>query len=697
MAGEHYIPSRIYLIYLLTAGLAMAVLIRILHIQIRDKERYEALAKEMTLKYFEIEENRGNIYASDGSLLSTSIPIFEIRLDLSPSVIPDALFFQKIDSLSTQLSVLFQDKSAFEYRAALTNARRSGERYYLLRRNVSYPELKSLRSFPILKRGRYGGGLIAIQKNRREKPFRILAARTIGFDREGYHVGLEGAYREELAGVSGRRLKRRINNNVWIPVNEDNEIEPQDGNDIVTHIDVNIQDVAEHSLLQHLQRHDADHGCAVLMEVNTGYVVAIANLERIREGVYEERYNYAVGESAEPGSTFKLASLMVALEDRKIDLDETVDTREGKVQYYGKTMKDAHEGGYGMISVQEAFELSSNVGISQIISEAYSAQPQAFIDGLRKMGLGQTLGIEIPGEGQAQLKDTRDKSWSGLSLPWISIGYEVAFTPMQILAFYNAIANDGVMVKPQFVREVRRGGQLVRRHDPVILHPSIASSANLAKARILLEGVVENGTAKELSRTVYRIAGKTGTAQIARKEGGYNKQDYRASFVGYFPADAPRYSCIVVIDGPRQGYIYGASVAAPVFRDIADKVYATRLDIQDTQDSLLFSGSAPIALGGHTDDLHALCSYLGSTPRVSEHSSEWVIPLYREEGVEFLPRLVKEGIVPNVLWMNAKDAIYILESLGLQVSVRGAGAVKKQSVEPGSPITRGASIVLDLS
>ena len=696
MAGEHYIPARIYLIYLLIAGFAVAVFVRILDIQINEKEHYEALAEQMTLRYDVIEENRGNIYASDGSLISTSVPIFEIRLDLSPVVIPDDLFFQKIDSLSIQLAQLFRDKTASTYRAELTNARRAGDRYHLLRRNVTYPQLKKLRSFPILKRGRYGGGLIALQKNKREKPFRILASRTIGFDREGYHVGLEGAYREELAGISGRRLVRRVNQ-VWIPVNEDNDIEPQDGNDIVTNLDINIQDVAENSLLQHLFRHDADHGCAVLMEVSTGYVVAIANLERIREGVYEERYNFAVGESAEPGSTFKLASLMVALEDGKIDLQDEVDTRDGKVQYYGKTMKDAHEGGYGKISVQEAFEFSSNVGISQIITEAYNTDPQAFINGLRKMGLGQPLGIEIPGEGQPQLKGTKDKGWSGLSLPWMSIGYEVAFTPLQILAFYNAIANDGVMVKPQFVREIRRGGQLVRRHDPITLHSSIASEKTLAKARTLLEGVVERGTAKELSRTVYPIAGKTGTAQIARIEGGYNKQDYRASFVGYFPADAPRYSCIVVIDGPRRGYIYGASVAAPVFRDIADKVYATRLDIQDTQDSLLFSGSAPIALGGHTDDLHALCSYLGSTPRVSEHSSEWVIPLHREDGVEFLPRLVKEGSVPNVLGMNAKDAIYILESLGMQVTVRGAGAVNKQSVEPGSPAQRGASIVLDLS
>lgn len=689
--------SRIYLVYLLTVLIALAVIYRILYIQTAEKEHYVSKAKEMTLRYSEIEENRGNIYAHDGSLLSTSVPIFEIRLDLSPVVVPDELFFRKIDSLSMQLSRLFRDKSTSAYRASLTSARKNRERYYLLQRNVTYPQLKKLRTFPILRRGRYGGGMIAISKNRREKPFKLLAARTIGFDRQDYHVGLEGAYREELDGISGRRLERRIAGGVWVPVNDENQVEPLDGNDIVTSIDVNIQDVAESSLLQHLYHHDADHGCAVLMEVNTGYVVAIANLQRVEEGKYREHYNYAVGESSEPGSTFKLASLMVALEDGKIRLEDKVDTRDGEVKYYGKPMRDAHEGGYGEITVQESFELSSNVGVSIIISEAYGDDPGRFIQGLRELSLGKPLGLEIAGEGNPNLKDPSDPGWSGLSLPWISIGYEVAFTPLQILSLYNAVANDGVMVKPLFVREIRRGGQLVRRLEPQVLNPSICSEETLEKAQRMLEGVVERGTAKQLSSAVYRIAGKTGTAQIATSNAGYNKKDYRASFVGYFPAEDPKYSCIVVIDGPRRGYIYGASVAAPVFRDIADKVYATRLDIQETQDSLLISGSAPIAPGGHTDDLHTLCSHLGTTPRVSEHLSEWVIPLRKEEGMLFVPRLIKPGIVPNLHSMNARDAVYILESLGLVVKLRGYGTVSGQSLEAGSRINKGDLIILELT
>ena len=434
------------------------------------------------------------------------------------------------------------------------------------------------------------------------------------------------------------------------------------------------------------------------MEVATGYVVAIANLQRIEEGKYEESYNYAVGESSEPGTTFKLASMLVALDDGKVALDDTVDTRKGSVQYYGKYMRDAHEGGYGKITLREAFELSSNVGISHVITEAYKEDPERFVDGLRRLSIHQALGLEIPGEGIPLIKDPSDPSWSGISLPWISIGYEVALTPLQTLTLYNAIANGGTMVKPQFVKEVRRGGQLVRRNDPVVINPSICSSRSLEAARNLLEGVVERGTARQLNNTVYRIAGKTGTAQIARSNEGYNKQDYKASFVGYFPAENPRYSCIVVINGPRRGYIYGASVAAPVFRDIADKVYATHLDIQNTQDSLLNSGSAPImALGGNTDDLHALCSYLGKAPRVPEHSSEWVIPLRREDGVEFVPRLIHQGTVPSVVGMNARDAVYILESLGMEVKVRGLGAVTRQSVEPGSMVRPGQPIILELS
>ncbi|MBE0640809.1 MAG: transpeptidase family protein, partial [Bacteroidales bacterium] len=455
----------------------------------------------------------------------------------------------------------------------------------------------------------------------------------------------------------------------------------------------NIQDVAEHSLLEHLAKHDADHGCAVLMEVSTGYVVAIANLRKTGEGSYAEDYNFAVGESAEPGSTFKLASLMVGLEDGRIRLDQTVDTREGVVTFYGRQMRDSHHGGYGVITLQQAFEYSSNVGISLAIQEAYANDPSRFVEGLRRMSLGSQLGLELPGEGKPRIKGPGEEGWSGLSLPWMSIGYEVAITPLQTLTLYNAVANNGVMVKPLFVREIRRGGQTIRVNEPVVINPAICSKKTLAQIRPILEGVVERGTASQLRNTVYSIAGKTGTAQIASTNAGYNKKDYRASFVGYFPAENPKYSCIVVIDGPRQGYIYGSAVAAPVFRDIADKVYATHLEIQDIQDSLLsISGSAPIAPGGHTDDLLALCSCLGSTLRVSEQFSEWVVPMVGEKGMEFVPRAVRQGTVPNVTGMNARDAAYILESLGLSVHLRGRGTVNRQSVEPGSPVSPGAAI-----
>lgn len=699
MAGrEGYIVSRIYLVYLVIVVLGLAVIGRILYIQTALGDHYEQLSRERTLRYFEIEENRGNIYAADGSLLSTSVPTFNIRLDLDPSVVPDDLFLSRIDSLSRSLSTLFRDRSPREYRSMLMQARQRGDRYFLLRRNVTYPQLKELRTFPILRRGRYGGGMIAEQRSVRVKPFRLLAERTIGYDKADFHVGLEGAYREELDGISGRRLMRRITNNMWVPVNDENEIEPQDGNDIVTNIDVNIQDVAEHSLLEHLAKHDADHGCAVLMEVSTGYVVAIANLRRTEPGKYIEDYNFAVGESAEPGSTFKLASLMVALEDGRIRLDESVDTREGVVTFYGRQMRDSHHGGYGEITLQQAFELSSNVGISLAIQQAYGNDPSRFVEGLRRMSLGDPLGLELSGEGRPRIKGPGEEGWSGLSLPWMSIGYEVALTPLQTLTFYNAVANDGVMVKPLFVREIRRGGLTIRENKPEVINPAICSKKTLAQVRPLLEGVVERGTARQLSNAVYSIAGKTGTAQIASPNTGYNKKDYRASFVGYFPAQSPKYSCIVVIDGPRQGYIYGAAVAAPVFRDIADKVYATHLDIQDIQDSLPpISGSAPIAPGGHTDDLLALCSSLGSTLRVSEQTSEWIVPMVGDQGLEFVPRIVRQGSVPNVKGMNARDAVYILESLGLSVHLRGRGTVNRQSVEPGSPLSPGAAITLELS
>ncbi len=693
------ILKRIYLIYFLLMVVALAIPARIIYIQSALGEELKATSEARILQYQDIEENRGSIYAADGSLLSTSVPVFEIRLDMSPVVVPDEVFFGSVDSLSRNLARLFRDKPASHYRQVLTQARKEGDRYFLLKKNVTYPQYKQLRTFPILRKGRFGGGMITIPGQVRQKPFELLASRTIGFQRDSIRVGLEGAYHDELEGICGRRLMRRIANNVWVPVNEENEIEPQDGNDIVTSIDIHIQDVAEHSLMQHLLAHDADHGCAVLMEVETGFVVAIANLERVDTGRYEERYNYAIGESSDPGSTFKLPVLMVAIEDGVVRLSDSVDTEGGQKRFYSQVMRDSRIGGYGTITLQRAFEVSSNVAISKVIHQHYQKQPEKFIAGLERMSLSKKLGLELPGEGTPRINQPGMSTWTDFySIPWMSVGYEVNLTPLQVLTFYNAVANQGRMVKPLFVREVRRGNQTIRKIEPQVINPAIASKATLQQAQTLLEGVVLHGTATELAKAPYRIAGKTGTAQKRQVEGRYTKDAHIASFVGYFPADDPKYSCIVVINSPRKGAFYGSAVAAPVFREIADKVFATHLDLQQRKDSLPpSSGSFPIAHGGHAASYAAICGHLGVAPRLTEASATWVVPVQQEDGWVYGPRVVREDEVPDVVGMNVRDAVYLLEKMGLKVDLRGFGRVSTQSLQAGSPLVRGNKITLELS
>ncbi len=439
-----------------------------------------------------------------------------------------------------------------------------------------------MQALPIFKEGRYKGGMIAEVESKRELPHESLASRTIGNLNKGASgnvVGLEGAYDTELTGVNGSILKQRLTGGAWMPVHDENYIEPRDGNDIITTIDIELQDVAESALFSQLSRHGAHHGTAILMEVKTGDIKAISNLRIEDDGDYHESYNYAVGESTEPGSTFKLPAFMVALEDGVISLEDSISTGDGTVRYYDKTIRDSHRGGYGTITARTVFENSSNVGTAMIINENYKGRPGDFVDRLYSMGLNDKVGIEIKGEGSPLIRYPGDKYWSGISLPMMSHGYEVQQTPLQILTFYNAVANDGRMMKPRLVKEIRYHGQQVEEFSPRVLKSSICSKATIEKAHELLEGVVERGTATNLRNDTYKIAGKTGTAQIANDKYGY-KQDgrvsYQASFVGYFPADNPVYSCIVVVNAPTNSIYYGNLVAGPVFKEIADKVYSSR-------------------------------------------------------------------------------------------------------------------------
>ncbi len=691
---------RVYLVYFVVAVLAFLIIAKVVYIQFAEGDKWKEVARNTTLRYVEIDANRGDIYADDGRLLATSVPMYEIRMDVSSFVTSDELFYSKVDSLAFNLSRLFRDRAPNQYRQILVEGRRNQERYLLIKRNVSYSELIMLRDFPLFRKGRYRGGLIVEENTRREMPFRSLAARTIGYERGGYYVGLEGAYRDYLEGVKGKRLMRRTSGGSWMPINDEHEISPHNGKDLLTTINVNIQDIVENSLRRQIHKYGADYGTAVVMEVATGEIKAISNLSISGGDTYEELFNYAVGESAEPGSTFKLASILVALEDGIISPEDFVNTDDGSITYADRTMYDSDDEGFGRITVKEAFEISSNVGISKIIYDHYKDKPQDYIDKIKSFGLGEKLGIEISGEGSPVIKDVSSSEWSGVSLPWMSIGYGVSLTPLQILTFYNAIANNGKMVKPMFVKEIRQTGETLKRFNTKVLNERIASRRSIKQANDMLVGVVENGTAKNIHTPVYQIAGKTGTAQVANTRFGYIGDSggisYRASFVGYFPADNPQYSMIVVIHNPK-GWIYtGSQVAAPVFREVADKIFATQLNLplRDIEEPVM--AKFPTFRGGNYDDILNVYKQLGSYPG-NKPQTNWVSASARADTVVFRDREFIQNLVPNVVGMSLKDALYILENAKMEVKFTGKGIVRKQSIRPGLRIEPGQVIVLELS
>jgi cell division protein FtsI (penicillin-binding protein 3) len=694
--------NRSYVVYFAMALVGVSIIAKVLFIQFVEGSFWREKAENLTTVYRDIDAVRGNIYSDDGSMLATSVPIYEVRMDLNADGLTDETFNENIDSLSIKLSELFKDQSPLEWKRQLVAGRQNGERYHLIKRRVKFHQMKALREFPIFKLGKFKGGLIVLQQNRRERPFRMLAARTIGYDREGVApVGLEGAYRKELAGVSGKRLMQKISGGLWMPINDENEIEPMDGYDIHTTINLNIQDVAENALLDQLKRHDAHHGCVILMEVETGEIKAIANLSKDNDGDYYEYYNYAIGESAEPGSTFKLPSLVVALEDGYIKLNDSIDAGNGSAEFHGETMRDSKEGGHGKVSVEEAFAVSSNIGVMRIIEKYYANEPAKFINGLRRMNLGDSIGIEIAGEGAPLIKDPSDKSWSLISYLWTSIGYEVKMTPLQILTFYNAIANNGKMMKPIFVKRITDKSSVIREVDPQVINPRICSEKTAKQAQKLLEAVVKEGTATNLKNANYTIAGKTGTARVAESSAGYGtKITYQASFAGYFPADNPKYSCIVVVNAPNRSVYYASHVAGPIFAEIADKVYATSINIHDElEPSTDFTSltKIPVSKSGMQNDLNNVFEELNVKVESSNAENKWIVTQTGTDKVEMGRRTIVENLVPNVKGMSAQDAVFILENAGLKVKLRGSGMIKSQSIIPGANIHRGQEIILELS
>lgn len=662
--SEKNILNRLYFVAGCLFVFMLAVVVKLFTIQFIQGDQYRDLAEKRTIKNVTIPANRGNVYSADGSLLATSIPKYDIRLD---ALTPTTYTFEKyLKPLSDSLSK-FSGKPSSYYQNEIRKARANKNRYFLLARNTGYSDYIRLRNFPLLNLGAFKGGLIVEQTTKREHPMGGIAQRSIGYERfddQGNvtRAGIDGAFGVKyLRGTDGHRWKQRIGQGQWKPITDYNEVEPKDGYDVYTTIDVNIQDIAHHALLGQLEYYEADHGCVVVMETKTGEIKAISNLGRNGKGYYYERLNYAVGESHEPGSTFKVMALAVALEDKEVDTSTIVDTGQGYKQFYGRGIYDTH--GHGKISAAKALEVSSNIGLATIIDEHYSKQPEKFIKRIKSWHLNEPLGVSIIGEGKPEIPEPGSKKWSKNALPSMAYGYNLSLTPLQTLAFYNAIANDGEMVRPRFIREVREFDRTIRKIDKEVVDRKLFSDKTLQQLQEILKNVVIRGTAKSLYSEHFSMAGKTGTAQTEywMSDWSENKR-YISSFVGYFPAENPKYSCIVVIHKPstKKGY-YGADVSGPVFKAIAQKIF-TDTPLIDEVETLEFKNSV-----------------------VDEDFEKYynVAQMYKT-------------VMPDVIGMPTMDAIPLLENMGLKVKAEGAGIVKGQSVEKGKKVRKNQTVVLNI-
>lgn len=643
---------------------AILIAFKLFSIQFIDGEKYREMALKNTTKNFTIEANRGNVYADDGSLLATSVPKYDIRFDAV--TVSNDHFKEFLVPLSKELGAMFNRQPSY-YQNLFRKARANKNRYLPVARGLGYSDYVKVKNMPLFRKGPNRGGIIVEQRTVREHPLGKIGERLIGSEKKNedgeYEVGFEEAFDEYLKGKEGQRLKQKIAKGQWKPVYDENEVEPQDGFDIISTINVNIQDIAHHALLKQMEFYEAEHGSVIVMEVATGEIKAVANLGRTSDNKYYEKRNYAVWESHEPGSTFKVMAMMAALEDKVIDTATVIDTKQGEKRFYGRTINDSKHGGYGKISAARTLEVSSNIGLATIIDEHYSENPQKFIDRLKSWDLDKPIGIPIEGEGDPMIPGPGHERWSKNALPSMAYGYNLKITPLQTLAFYNAIANDGVMVKPRFIKEIRVMNKEVKLFETEVTNNKICSDKTLGEIRDILKNIVIRGTGEKLYSEYFSMAGKTGTARTEYWLPGWEQdRKYISSFSGYFPAENPKYSCIVVIHKPstKKGY-YGADVTGPVFKRIAQKIFTDSPLIDSVND--IDASDAMLA---------------GDYEKYYEKSQT---------------RLVK---VPNVIGMAGMDAISLLENAGLKVRLLGNGTVTKQSLAKGESIKKGQQITLNL-
>ncbi len=685
----------------------LAIFIKIFKVQFVEGKEWREFEKKQVKENVEVPPNRGNIFSTDGQLMASTVPVYSLYMDFQ-AVKPDT-FLAYVNQLSNKLSEKIGDKSPSEYRRHLMKGYQKKSREYLIsKKRVTHTELREIQKFPFFKKGRYQSGLYEKKYFRREKPFGTLASRTIGdiygeFSKGGKN-GLELYYDSLMRGTPGLCIRRKVAGRYISVVTQ----EPVDGIDLVTTIDVRYQDVVETALSNELAKINAKSGSAVLMEVSTGQIKAISNLAVRDSGNYVESENYAFSDQSEPGSTFKTFSMMVTLEDKLVNPDDSIDTGNGVRMMYGKVMKDhnAHKGGYHKISAAQTIWFSSNVGISGIVDRAYRSNPSKFVDGLYRIGINKPMQLEIPGAGKPTIPHPKSKSryWAKTDLPWMSIGYVTKMPPIYTLTYYNGIANNGQVVKPYLVKALTRNGEIVKEFAPTVINPKMCSDETLAKIHNMLDSVVRSvrGTGKPVNSKFVPVAGKTGTAQISKGSKGYKEggTSYQVSFCGFFPSDNPKYSCIVVIRQPGVGIASGGQMAGKVFREIAESVCSreNRLNPAAITDSTVIEKQKiPLFKSGNakfTDKLLKEYKIASDFPSIGQ--SEWIKPAIKDSFISFKQNEVRKKLVPDVIDMGARDAVYLLEEVGLKVLLTGRGKVVSQSLKPGTIYNKGQSVTLIL-
>jgi cell division protein FtsI (penicillin-binding protein 3) len=696
---------RVYLSYILVVLACVAIFGKAVYIQQVQGNHWRSMSDSLHVKLDEIEAERGTIFSEDGQMLSTSIPQFDIYMDFRVDALREKsgqLFRTHIDSLSLAWANLFKDQTASAFKTLLLQGYKNEEGYFLLRKKISFREYEQLRKFPLFRLGRYKSGMIANEKTIRLNPYQMLAFRTIGLARDSNKVGLEMTYDSLLKGRNGKRTVRTIAGGVSVPIDDTYEIEPETGKDIVSTIDVFIQDITETALMKMMIQNEAEQGCAIVMEVKTGKIKAIANLGKRSNGNYWEDFNYAITPT-EPGSTFKLATMMALLEDKKVSLNQGINLEYGAWKIASQTVYDSEIHKENETTVQHAFEMSSNVAMAKLAAMHYAATPNQFLKHLKRMRMDTVTGIDLIGERSPVIYKPGGRFWGPTTLPWMAFGYNLSVSPLQTTVLYNAVANKGKMMRPYLVSAVKEEGVLIREFDPKVIDEKICSDLTLQQLQTCLEGActATGGTGTKLFKNAsYRVAGKTGTALVANGNRGYADKIYQSSFAGYFPADDPQYTCVVIIKNkPHAAVYYGGSVAGPVFKEIADRLYSTYIIPSNTAGaSKKKTDSTAFRYVGNKQDMALVASKLALRYTDSTYlTDEWTEMNAKDARLVMNKKNIAGNTMPELKGMGLKDVVYLCENMGLKITVKGKGKVIAQSVLPGQQVAKGQLVNVALN